>query len=99
MTQSKIKRALGFGTLFAAGAITFGLLHYFKAVKYLDIYLALTYVFYFAGVALVFNANYCSHKNHGFAALISIIAGLAMISASIVMLIYGFASGKISFIN
>lgn len=99
MTQTKIRRALSYGTLFAAGAIIFGLLYYFKAVKYLDLYYTVTYILYFVGVALLYNASYCKQKNHKTASRISSLVALLMIVASIVMLIYGFASGRIALIN
>ena len=99
MTHTKIRRALSFGTLFAIGALTFGLLYYFKAVKYLDIYLAVTYIVYFVGIAFLCNASYCKQKERLTTARICTLLAVLLVAASIVMLICGFVYGKIDFIN
>ena len=89
-------RFLSMGIIFGLLAIFFVVMHYFNVIKTLDLFLTVTYVVYFVGLALLYNAAYCKTKNYRISKIISNIVGSLFILVAIVMLIYGFSTGTIS---
>ena len=98
MTQTKkAKNALIFGIIFSALAIFFVMIYHFNVIKSLDLFLSATYVSYFLGLALFYNASYCNERGFKVAKKISVFAGFVLVIAAIVLLSYGFATGQIDF--
>lgn len=87
------KKFLILGIVFSVLAIAFALFYYFDVIRFLDNYLALVYVIYFVGLALMFAGSYV--QNNPLARLILIIISILLIVASTIMLIVGFATGYI----
>ncbi len=100
MEQTKAsKRYLFMGILFGILAIFFALMYYFNVIQTLDLLLSVVYVMYFAGLALVYNGAYCKTHQYKVGFTLSLIAGIMLIVASVVLLIYGLSTGQISLIN
>jgi len=95
----KAKNYLATGIVFAVLAILFTLLYYFNAIKSLDLYVAVTYVVYFVGMALFYNGAFCNQQNYKKAKIFNYLLATVFILIAITMLIYGFASGRITFLN
>ena len=91
--DSQQKKYLVLGIVFSTLAIAFALIYYFNVIRFLDSYLALVYVIYFVGLALMFAGSYV--RNNHFARLVLILTSIAMIIASTIMLIIGFSMGYI----
>lgn len=91
--EKSSKKYLIFGIIFSLFAITFGLLHYFKVIKSLDLFLSVTYIAYFVGIALLYNGAYNRNYNRTKSTLLNFVLGGIFILAAIVMLIYGLATG------
>ena len=85
MTLSReAKKYILLGTVFGILSITFALLYHYKVISTLNLFTCVTYVVYFAGLALLYNGS---------------LSKTIMIVASAVLLIYGFATDNISFLN
>ncbi len=96
MFQTKSSKRFAFiGVLFCAFAIVFALLYYFNVISNLDLYLSVTYVSYFVGLALMYNGAYA--REHGFkpSTITNFVFGAIFMIASIILLVYGLASGLI----
>ena len=87
------KKSLAFGIVFSVLAIIFAVIYYFNILKFMDSYLALTYVVYFVGLALMFAGSYVQHKVS--AKTILWILSVVLIVAAIVMLVIGLVKGYI----
>lgn len=95
----KSKKAIIYGSISCLLAIGFALLYYFNIIKTLDSFLSLTYVAYFISLALIFVGSYQKECQNNKTALVANIFGFVFMLASTVMLIYGFSTGLISFVN
>lgn len=96
MQQTKTaKRSLLYVIFFSAIAITFGLIYYFGLIKGLNTIMAVSYVIYFVGLALIFNGTYCKETNRPKAKLINYLAGMIFILGAAGVLIYGFTTGTV----
>ena len=60
--EKKQRVYLILGIVFSLLAIAFALFYYFGAIKFLDNYLALTYVVYFVGLAVMFAGSYVQNN-------------------------------------
>ncbi len=91
------RRDLFIGLFFSIMAVGFALLYYFKVIRYLDLYLCVTYLLYLVGLALIYNGVYNKEKNHpsNVSKKINYIIGALCVMGSVGMLIYGIASGQI----
>lgn len=97
MQQSKKARnSIIFGSIFGLIAVLFALLNYFHVIKTLDLFLAVTYVSYFVGLALFYLGAYCKEKNYKNARILSNLAAVGFTIVAIALLIYGFTTGQIS---
>ncbi len=92
------KKFLVLGLLFSAFAILFSILYYLNVISTLDLFLSVTYVAYFVGLALLYNGAYNKEKKHKKATAVNYLIGLLFVVVAIGMLIYGFSTGLISFI-
>ena len=90
------KRNLILGIVFSFISIAFAVLYYLDAIKFLDSYLALTYIFFFMGMAISFAAVYTSGSKRVLKRILYI-AGSLITLASIGMLVYGYIKGYIDF--
>lgn len=95
----KSKKAIIYGSISCILAIGFALLYYFNIIKTLDSFLSLTYVAYFISVGLIFVGSYQKECQNRKAELAANIFGFVCLLASTAMLVYGFSTGLISFIN
>lgn len=93
----KAKSYLVFGIIFGILALFFALMYHFNIIKTLDLFLAVTYVVYFAGLTLIYNGAYCKETNKKTSKSISYFIGLLFILLAIIMLVFGFSTGRISF--
>ncbi len=84
------------GILFAVLAIVFALLYYFNVISGMDLYLAVTYISYFAGLALFYNGAFTRESGRKTSTALNFIFGTILIIISTVLLIYGFCTGRIS---
>ncbi len=89
------KKYMFTGIFLSLMAITFALLYHFNVIKRLDLYLAVTYVTYFVGLALMYNGAYNRTHIHTKATVINFILGGIFILGSIGLLIYGLITGVI----
>lgn len=96
--SKKSKKAIIYGSISCLLAIGFALLYYFNIIKTLDSFLSLTYVAYFVSLALIFVGSYQKECQNTRAERAANIFGFICLTASTVMLIYGFATGLISFV-
>ncbi len=90
------KKSLIYAIIFSVAAIVFGLLYYFQIIKGLNLIMAVCYVSYFVGIALIFNGSYCKSTNRNKSKTINYLIGTIIILCAGALLIYGFASGSIS---
>ena len=90
------KRNLILGIVFSFVSIAFAVLYYLDVIKFLDSYLALTYIFFFMGMAISFAAAYTNESKRVLKRILYLIGALATI-ASIGMLVYGYIKGYIDF--
>ena len=95
MFKSNTKRYICFGIIFSIFAITFALLYFFKVITTLDLYLAVVYVSYFAGIALLYNGGYSREKDRLGSSVSNFLLAFVFIGASITMLIVGLINGTI----
>lgn len=94
--QTKTSKLFIFmGILFALFAILFGLLYYFDVVSGIDLYLAVTYISYFAGIALFYNGAYTREHGRKTSTVLNFLFGAAFVITSTVLLIYGLSTGNI----
>lgn len=89
------KKCMGFGIIFSLAAVVFAVLYHFNLIKSLDSFLALTYVAYFVGLALMYNGGYHREYRRTPSALISFVLGFLFIILAIVLLVYGLVQGYI----
>ena len=89
------KRYIFLAIIFSLVTITFTLLYHFKVVARMDLYLAVTYVTYFVGIALLYNGAYVREHGHTTSTGINFGFGILFIIASTVMLVYGLVTGII----
>lgn len=66
-------------------------------ISALDIYMAVNYVTYFVGLALIFTGMYCREKEYRKTKIFSFTLGTLFIMLAIALLVYGYVSGNISF--
>lgn len=89
------KRYACLGVIFCLFAILFAILYFTDSIKYLNLTLAVTYVSYFIGLALMYNGAYNREKNHTTSTRLNFIFGFVFILLSISLLIYGLITGLI----
>lgn len=97
LTKSS-KKYLWLGITFSLLAVLFAVLYYVNIISTMDLFLAVTYVAYFVGLALLYNGAYCRERSHKNSTILNFVLGCLFILLSTGMLIYGFATGKVSFI-
>lgn len=97
--SAKGKKLIIFGTLASVLAIGFVVLYYLNVIKTLDSFLSLTYVAYFVSLSITFVGSYQKECGHKTATKLCYLFGLLILLGATVMLIYGFSTGLISFIN
>ena len=90
------KKYLILGVVFSLISITFAVLYYLDVIKFLDNYLALTYMFFFIGMAINFAAAYLDSPKRSLKKLLFFV-GLLLLLASVGMLVYGYIKGYIDF--
>lgn len=95
MASKSSKRFIGLGIIFSIFAIFFALLYYFDFISTMDLFLSVTYVAYFVGIALMYNGAYTREHSKTKATALSFIVGACFILASIGMLIYGLMTGTV----
>lgn len=95
MRDNSVKRYAFMGVVFSLFTILFFLLYYFKLISNMDLYLAVTYVCYFAGLAMLYNGAYNRSLEHTKSTVASFSLGVGFVVASIVLLIYGIVTGTI----
>ncbi|MBP3431900.1 MAG: hypothetical protein J6K39_03505 [Clostridia bacterium] len=93
------KKFMVMGIIFGILTIIFTLLYHFNIIKTFDTYLCATYVVYFVGLALLYNGAYCKEKSSVKSQHLNYVIAAIFIILAIVMLIYGFSTGMVSFIN
>lgn len=93
------KKYIIFGCVFGALAITFALLYYFNVISTLNLFTCVTYVVYFAGLALFYNGGLAREKGNRATSIASYLCATVFVVAAAVLLIYGFATDNISFLN
>lgn len=93
--KSETKRFVLLGILFSIFAITFALLYHFKVINYMSLFLAVTYVSYFVGIALFYNGAYTRNKDKTTPTKLNFVFGFVFIGISIVLLIYGLVTKEI----
>lgn len=89
------KRYIFLAIIFSLVTITFGVLYHFNIIARMDLYLAVTYVTYFVGIALLYNGAYVRESGHTTPTGFNFGFGILFIIASITMLVYGLVSGLI----
>ncbi|MGN1201494.1 MAG: hypothetical protein ACI4R8_04500 [Candidatus Caccovivens sp.] len=89
------KKYMIMGIFLSILAISFALLYYFNLIKRLDLFLAVTYITYFVGLALMYNGAYNRTFIRNKATVINFILGILFILGSIALLIYGLITGVI----
>lgn len=89
------KKYMILGTFLSLLAITFALLYHFNVIKTFDLYLAVTYVSYFVGLALMYNGAYNRTFVRTKSTVINFVLGGIFILGSIALLIYGLVAGTI----
>ena len=100
MTLSReAKKYIILGSVFGILAITFALLYYYKVITTLNLFTCVTYVVYFAGLALLYNGSLSKTKGNKVVSVLSYLGATIMIVSAAVLLIYGFATDNISFLN
>ncbi len=96
MTTKASKRYVVFGIIFSIVAILFAILYCFKIISTMDVFLAVTYVSYFVGIALMYNGGYHRENGHTKATALNFLIGGVFILLSIALLVYGFVSGTVT---
>lgn len=97
--SAKSKKLIIFGILSCIFAIGFAFLYYFKLIKTLDSFLSLTYICYFTSLALTFLGSYQKENGRKTVGIVFSVFGVICLFGATTMLIYGFATGNISFFN
>lgn len=93
--QRESKRFVILAILFSIFAITFALLYHFKVINYMSLFLSVTYVSYFVGIALFYNGAYTRNKDKTTSTKLNFFFGFVFIAISIVLLIYGLVTKEI----
>lgn len=93
--QRETRRFVILAIIFSIFAITFALLYHFKVVNYMTLYLAVTYVSYFVGIALFYNGAYTRNKDKTTSTKLNFIFGFVFIAISIALLVYGLVTKEI----
>lgn len=93
--QRETRRFLVLAIMFSIFAITFALLYHFKVVNYMTLFLAVTYVSYFVGIALFYNGAYTRNKDKTTSTRLNFLFGFLFIAVSIVLLVYGVVTKEI----
>ncbi len=97
MTLSRdAKKYILLGSVFGILAITFALLYYFNVIATLNLFTCVTYVVYFAGLALLYNGSLSNEKGNRVVSILSYLGATILIISAAVLLIYGFATDNIS---
>lgn len=93
--QRETKRFLILAIVFSVFAITFALLYHFKVVNYITLYLSVTYVSYFVGIALFYNGAYTRNQAKTNSTRLNFLFGFIFIAVSIALLVYGLITKEI----
>lgn len=97
--SSTLKRYLFLGIFFSVFALAFVLLHHFNIIRDMDLLLAVTYVSYFVGIALIYNGAYLREHSKTKSTGLCFIIGSLFVVLSTTLLIYGIATGRILLFN
>jgi len=97
--SSIAKRYIILGIFFSVFAVAFAILHYFNIIRDMDLMLAVIYVAYFAGVALLYNGAYLRDKSRSKSTGFCFAIGMLFIVLSTALLIYGIVAGRIYLFN
>ena len=97
--SSASKKCIFMGIFFSVFAVSFAILHYFNIIRDMDLMLAVIYVAYFAGVALLYNGAYIRERSNSKATLFCFLIGTLFVLASTALLIYGIIAGRIFLFN
>lgn len=89
------KKFVILSVMFCLLAILFFVLFELSVIKNMTLYLALVYVAYFAGLALLYNSMNLRQSNKRKSANVTLVFSLIIILTSIVLMIYGLASGEL----
>ncbi len=95
--SKKSKRFIALSILCALGAIVFTVLYFTNAVANFSLSLAVIYVSYFCGIALLYNGGFSKEQNKINSARVNLILGILFVLLSVIMLIYGFTTEQIAF--
>ena len=94
--EKKSRNTMIMVILFSVFAIIFAILHVVGIIKNLDSYLAMTYMSYFLGLAMLYLSTY--HKRHEkyTSMYICLVGGIILVLVAVISLIYGFCTGEIT---
>lgn len=94
--QKKSRNLIIMVFIFSLFAIVFAILHVVGIVKNLDSYLAMVYMSYFLGLALMYLSTY-HRQNEKYASMYAcFVASIILILVAIAALIYGLCTGEIT---
>ncbi len=94
--NKKTKNQMIMVIFFSVIAIVFAVLHVVGVVKNLDSYLAMTYMSYFLGLAMMYLGAYQKQKERFTSMRWCYIASIVLILIAIASLIYGLCTGDIT---
>lgn len=81
--------------LFSLATITFGLLYHFKVISRMDLNLAVVYISYLVGIALLYNGAYHHEKSQLKTSWLNYFFGVLFVLAAIGLLVYGLVTGTV----
>ena len=94
--EKKSRNTMIMVILFSTIAIIFAILNVVGIVKNLDSYLAMTYMSYFLGLALLYLSTYHKRNEKYVSMYACLVASITLIAVAVIALIYGLCTGEIT---
>ena len=89
------KRYVFLAILFSLTTVAFCLLYHFKVISRMDLNLAVIYISYLVGIALLYNGAYHFEKTQTKTSWLNYFFGVLFVIVSVFLLIYGLVTGTI----
>ena len=94
--EKKSRNTMLMVIIFSVFAIIFAILHVVGIIKNLDSYLAMTYMSYFLGLAMMYLSTYHKRNEKYTSMYVCLIGSIILILVAVTSLIYGLCTGEIS---
>ncbi len=94
--EKKSRNTMIMVILFSSFAIVFAILNVVGIIKNLNSYLAMTYMSYFLGLALMYLSTYHKRNEKYTSMYVCLVSSIILILVAVASLIYGLCTGEIT---